>query len=1477
MRSISIIGLIGIIGLVGFIALAQTTEPDRPLNVEEQKLAVAAGLSCNTIFTCRAAWNDADPGRALQALEEHREVVEEKFASQPEKIKLFNGLNLDDVAKELSSVTTMDQAVAVAEKILAAAGKNKTVQDALTTITDVAKKAIQAAEEVKKKGGHVVDPETCSNLPDDALPADIRACAQLAKAMIDRGVGEDRIRGIGEYDSMTRLNQALEEARNNPASPLRPLIEGTGARNAEDVGNVCMRRGVEERFKEACLASARIFDSVNGERMMREAWNQVDSFYNRKNDAFAKIEAIMRESGDPKIILPKLRELLSNLSPDTPPFVKDELGRMISEMERYAERYQPPGPYPYPRPDGKSGPIYDVTEVECRSRGGGWSATGINYKGKNVNCYIAETACIYPTVMPRRCEPGEKPTPPPPRGFPWECPPFDSACIPDYDQPDPIIEKIILIIPSGDAREKRTFNKGDARIMCGNPEVFSSNPDVCFKLTGQKPIDKEICPGMPTYDPELCKKEGGTPVKSYESKACGTYWSCEKKPGSTKQGPIEGVFTQEECSKKYPDAMWSVPDKVCYYYPSTCAAWTAYPSPCAAGTSRKYAAVMKPWECPEMPACTEDKKPPISGPVTEAEVACLRGRGISETTINNFKRAGDGFVNFTDPEMAIMKANMPIIDACRICAVKTTQGACLDTSVCSWNSSARSCGVASSVRVGDISNITDFTCTEGWTAKYFGPNKVKGCVLAGTEPPYIGVESMSCGTRGYRFREKDGWPDGCLGIGEIVGGAWTEFAWSSTVKSMISSGVTTAQKDAGKVAVEVCGRTLNRSLGMSDLNWDSYGVPTGCNSFSVASTITLSSYRGGIYGYPSFRICMAGYESDLDKITSDLNRGIAPVWGNLSSSGQPKVAECERQAGWGGGGFGLSTTVCSALDSASCSVAGCYWSNGACTPSGGGMGGGGYGLGMSSPVLTDPGTCGQYKGMNGQSMRWQFHSASIGGSCVAGSVPATAITTCPSDQRPTWGPDGWPVSCYTSGGMGGGGMTGTMPAGQVWEQWNSYGLTSMRRQDADSIRVARLKEVCGYAPSWASGIWLAGAGDYSSANFGMPDENICKNYITPPTGSGTSGGAGSSQCPSGFHWEGNDSATGKGVCFQDSGSHDKYVFADSPGNVITCSAATQVMGCPGYTYGGGTGSGGMGGVTQATCDQYDGEGKSSQCTAAGCTWMGSPYYCTMPGSTGGMGGGSGDDCSKFMGILPSAHSHGSGTCVGGDEKSWVYSSDPVSVSSIKDACVTPAPGNAVSCSSGSGTGGTGASSCPAGYHSHADSGGYCINDQENYSGTCYNLSGTATMTCPQMSYSPNSGTSSMNCDWSTQYWHSSSSSCRPRSECYDTAGSYYNISECMGVRGSMSGSTGGTSSCTGGQYWYTPPGGGSGYCMSSGSTTSGSSMTPDQGCKNMYGTASSYDGSKCIGGSAPTAYIPKQSLFAQVLYSILNAIMGSGR
>jgi len=74
-------------------------------------------------------------------------------------------------------------------------------------------------------------------------------------------------------------------------------------------------------------------------------------------------------------------------------------------------------------------------------------------------------------------------------------------------------------------------------------------------------------------------------------------------------------------------------------------------------------------------------------------------------------------------------------------------------------------------------------------------------------------------------------------------------------------------------------------------------------------------------------------------------------------------------------------------------------------------------------------------------------------------------------------------------------------------------------------------------------------------------------------------------------------------------------------------------------------------------------------------------------------------------------------------------------------------------------------SCPSGFHYHSDSGGFCINDADDYSGTCYNSDGSLIITCP----TPGTGASA--CDSYT----SSESLCTSYPNCNwfsDNTGNY---------------------------------------------------------------------------------------------------------
>ena len=205
-------------------------------------------------------------------------------------------------------------------------------------------------------------------------------------------------------------------------------------------------------------------------------------------------------------------------------------------------------------------------------------------------------------------------------------------------------------------------------------------------------------------------------------------------------------------------------------------------------------------------------------------------------------------------------------------------------------------------------------------------------------------------------------------------------------------------------------------------------------------------------------------------------------------------------------------------------------------------------------------------------------------------------------------------------------------------------------------------------------------------------------------------------------------------------------------------------------------------------------------------------------------------------------------------------------------------------------------SCPLGYHPHSESGGFCMNDQENYSGTCYNPAGTSTIACPQNTsvgnctggqwwngtacvssntsgscpsgqwwYMPPSGgagyctstTPSSSCS-SGQYWNTSTNSCQSSttssncstpSTCFDSAvcassGWYWYNGGCWN-----SSQSGGSTSCPSGQYWYTPSSGGAGYCMTTSTTDCPSGQWWDASTNSCQSSTSGGGGStSCSSG-----------------------------
>lgn len=192
---------------------------------------------------------------------------------------------------------------------------------------------------------------------------------------------------------------------------------------------------------------------------------------------------------------------------------------------------------------------------------------------------------------------------------------------------------------------------------------------------------------------------------------------------------------------------------------------------------------------------------------------------------------------------------------------------------------------------------------------------------------------------------------------------------------------------------------------------------------------------------------------------------------------------------------------------------------------------------------------------------------------------------------------------------------GTAPpsGGQREQIWNSLGLRSWIRADADSARLAQLAAACVNVPS-GSNVWMPGAGDYASPDFGMPDPSKCQQASSTSTTPTT--------CPSGQYWSGTTCVSSGSGC---------GVYNDQ----TSCVSASQ--GCDWRT----SGSTGwcQSSATTASCGNYICEsGETTSCpndcsayTPPTCPsdqyWYTPPSggagYCTSTGSTGSTSCGTG--------------------------------------------------------------------------------------------------------------------------------------------------------------------------------------------------------------------------------------------------------------
>ena len=486
------------------------------------------------------------------------------------------------------------------------------------------------------------------------------------------------------------------------------------------------------------------------------------------------------------------------------------------------------------------------------------------------------------------------------------------------------------------------------------------------------------------------------------------------------------------------------------------------------------------------------------------------------------------------------------------------------------------------------------------------------------------------------------------------------------------------------------------------------------------------------------------------------------------------------------------------------------------------------------------------------------------------------LSGCYSTQQPTcaanefWGGSAC-VSSSTS--------TSTMPAGQRQQVWNSYGLQSWVRTDADTARIGSLKQACANVRGSSANIWMPNAGTYSSSDFGMPDPGKC---------------AKAAACTTSQYFDGatctDTSTTVSGSCsttilgLLGEGCH-------SMGNAWFNSGMTRYV-LPGSST-----------VTECTTSYISGctAWSNTESCPAGQYWNSSARVCETSIADGGSG-------TMQRCFYPNAARNGSPVgytvwCAADyvDCHEGTPSGASVSMSGLSlgapSSCESGLTGGGTSCpsgqywsgsacvdSTGAGTGTTDCTQYGSGWHT-MDSSGNCFDSaMQNYkttNGTLYSCASTPTFGCSTPSQSCPSG----------QYWNGTSCVTTSPTDC--PSGQYWNGSSCMTTSTDYSAQQ--LACTTAGGTWDSS----SNYCNMPSSYTSGSDgytsgsydySSAQSGCTSAGGTwdsssnycnmpSSTVSSALCPSGSAWTgsyctsAPTGPASLLANVL-SAIRALLG---